>query len=206
MNLFQHIKTAWRLRNDFARLQRMYGNSCKLKIQFGCGPNIIPGWVNTDIVPQAAESFALDVRNPLPFPAGSADFIFSEHFIEHLAKGESVRFLTECLRVLSPGGVIRIGWPELSNVLTAYFHSSPETWDTGNPASETMGDKVNDSFYLYDHRYLYDYKTLELAMTRIGFINFTKVPWGESEHPELKGIEKNLSFRVHVIEAEKPKV
>ncbi len=113
--------------------------------------------------------------------------------------------MKECYRILAPGAVIRIGWPELSNVVTAYLQSVPETWQTGNPESETLGDKLNDDFFLFGHRYLYDYQTLALVIQRIGFPNFHKVPWGKSEYRELNGIEQNKEARVHVIEAEKPR-
>ncbi|MCD6386440.1 methyltransferase domain-containing protein [Candidatus Sumerlaeota bacterium] len=146
----------------------------------------------------------MDARKKLPFSTESVDFIFCEHFIEHLTKQESISFLKECFRILVPGGVIRIGWPELSNILNAYFNSAPESWDTGNPESETVGDKLNDSFFLFGHRYIYDYQTLELVMGRIGYTNFQKVEWGKSKFKELNGLERNKEFKIHVIEAVKP--
>lgn len=49
----------------------------------------------------------------LPFGANSFDAIFCEEAIEHipLAKGENL--LGECLRILKPGGVLRISTPNL---------------------------------------------------------------------------------------------
>lgn len=53
----------------------------------------------------------------LPIPGiedNTYDGTYSEHFIEHLHKQDGVNFLKEMLRVLKPGGVIRIVWPSMS--------------------------------------------------------------------------------------------
>lgn len=201
----KHFLIALRIRFDFYRLKRLYSNSQNLKIQFGCGDKPLPNWTNTDLIPSKRGIYALEVRKKMPFATNSVAFIFCEHLIEHLTKKESISFLKECFRILKPGGVIRIGWPELSCIISAYSHSNSETWDTGNPESETLGDKVNDSFYLYGHKYIYDNQTLELVMQRIGFVNYRQMPWGVSAFPELNAIEQRADAKVHVIEAEKPK-
>ena len=48
----------------------------------------------------------------LPFEDASMDFIFSEHFFEHLFYDESIALLKECRRILKPNGVIRTVVPD----------------------------------------------------------------------------------------------
>lgn len=75
-----------------------------LKIQFGCGGNKLEGFQNFDI--------ELDVtKPPYPFRDGSAKFIFSEHMLEHCEGPDFLRFLDECIRILKPGGSIRLCMP-----------------------------------------------------------------------------------------------
>ena len=53
-----------------------------LNLNIGCGDVKFPDWVNIDIEPGA--DLVLDLRNDLPFDDDSVDFIYNEHFIEHL--------------------------------------------------------------------------------------------------------------------------
>ena len=48
----------------------------------------------------------------LPFDNDSINFIFSEHFFEHLFFDESLSLLKECYRILKPFGVIRTCVPD----------------------------------------------------------------------------------------------
>jgi len=48
----------------------------------------------------------------LPFDDNSINFIFSEHFFEHLFLDEALSLLLECHRILIPSGVIRTCVPD----------------------------------------------------------------------------------------------
>lgn len=48
----------------------------------------------------------------LPFADNSFDFIFSEHFFEHLFLDEAHKLMKECWRVLRPNGVLRTCVPD----------------------------------------------------------------------------------------------
>src|SRR2546426_220714 len=59
-----------------------------VKLQHGAGPNVLSGWLNTDLVPDAypehrSQIFLLDAVKPFPVADMSVDYIFSEqHQIE----------------------------------------------------------------------------------------------------------------------------
>lgn len=60
-----------------------------------------------------------DLRKGIPYPDNSADAIYHSHVLEHidrnLSDGERDNargFLNECLRVLKPGGVLRVVVPD----------------------------------------------------------------------------------------------
>ncbi len=48
----------------------------------------------------------------LPFAAAEIDFVYAEHFFEHLFLDEAMALLREVHRVLAPGGVVRIASPD----------------------------------------------------------------------------------------------
>jgi hypothetical protein len=60
---------------------RKYRGRHGMAMHFGCGNRIKDGWVNIDLRPEA--DLTLDVRERLPFPDGTFNIIYSEHFLEH---------------------------------------------------------------------------------------------------------------------------
>jgi len=51
----------------------------------------------------------------------SAQFVYSSDFFEHIPKLQVKSFLRECLRVLEPGGVLRLVLPDLENTARTYL-------------------------------------------------------------------------------------
>lgn len=50
---------------------------------------------------------------PMPFADASVDFLHSSHLVEHLVPADLRLFLTDCDRVLKPGGVLVVSAPLL---------------------------------------------------------------------------------------------
>lgn len=87
----------------------------KMKINFGCGSNIIPGWRNLDIDRPNQED-RIDITRPVPFKDNSVDFILGEHICEHVSAPDCFRFFLESHRILKPGGVLRVCVPILDRI------------------------------------------------------------------------------------------
>jgi ubiquinone/menaquinone biosynthesis C-methylase UbiE len=76
-------------------------------LNFGPGPNLLPEpWQNLDA--------SHDIRKRLRFDPDTVTAILAEHVIEHVPFLQALGFLRECLRVLEPGGVLRLGFPDIS--------------------------------------------------------------------------------------------
>lgn len=58
------------------------------------------------------QEFFWNKSDSLPLEDNSIDFIFSEHFFEHLFFDEAAALFKECYRVLKPNGVIRVVVPD----------------------------------------------------------------------------------------------
>ena len=91
-------------------------------INLACGSVFIdsPVWANFDFVAASGVKQA-DLLGRLPLSDSSAQLIYSSHFLEHIPKPQVESFLRECLRVLQPGGVIRLALPDLENMARTYL-------------------------------------------------------------------------------------
>jgi len=82
-----------------------------LFLNFGAGLNQLPKpWQNLDPTH--------DIRKRLRFENNSAEAILAEHVIEHVPFVQALGFFEECLRVLEPGGVLRVAFPDVGRFLT----------------------------------------------------------------------------------------
>jgi len=153
----------------------------------------------------------MDVAQRWPFPDASAVTVNSEHLIEHLTQ-EGVRAcLREASRVLGPQGVIRTSTPDLGGLCGAHREANPETLERHRShgyEAATFGDLVNNYFYSWGHRHIYDFETLTLLLSEAGFEQIERASYGQSRHTALRGIDRHdpqgLESLVLIVDAVKP--
>jgi len=92
-------------------------------VNLGCGRRRHPDWTNCDLIPDASDVLAVDVRQKLPFDSETCDAVYASHVLEHLAATDARRLVAEIFRVLRPGGVVRIVVPDLEGIARAYLTS-----------------------------------------------------------------------------------
>jgi SAM-dependent methyltransferase len=90
-------------------------------VNLGCGSRYHSAWINIDIVPSGPEVIAHDLRRGIPLEADSCDVVYHSHVLEHMRRPEAKKFLSECYRVLKPGGVLRIAVPDLERICRVYL-------------------------------------------------------------------------------------
>jgi predicted SAM-dependent methyltransferase len=91
-------------------------------LNVGCGSTFHPTWVNVDLASYYSEVQTCDIRKGLPYPDNTFDACYSSHVLEHLTRTEASNLLNECVRVLKPGGVIRVVVPDLEKIVQLYLH------------------------------------------------------------------------------------
>jgi len=161
------------------------------RVQIGGGRQVLPGFLNIDIAPPADLIF--DVREGVPLPTESAEFIFMEHFLEHVDYPVSVkRIVAECRRVLATGGQLVIGVPDARMIIEAYIRGDAtirrrmmRDWYGKRDNQDhfnTYLDLVNYVFRDQDnsdrytpHLWAYDYEKLASLCQEAGFRNVE--PW-----------------------------
>lgn len=177
-----------------------------LKLNLGCGPHALPGWLNYDINgARRMDVVPIDLAlGRLPHTDESVDFIFSEHFIEHINREQGARLVKECYRVLKQGGVIRISTPDLHALTKRYLRGEiikiPGVWEPKTPAQ-----MFNEGMRLWDHLFLYDGEEIADLLDEAGFSirTFTGCDWHESDHEALRGLEVRPDYEDLIVEATK---
>ena len=175
-----------------------------LRLHFGCGQHLLDGWLNFDLEPPAG-AFLLDARQPLPFPSACSRFIFHEHFLEHLRFDEGLAFLTECARVLRPGGIMRMSTPDLRRIIATYLDVNPDVrlhaalerhkgmLEATHPVTPAVF--FNDKMRGWGHRFIYDEEILRRRLHQAGFSSVVRRPFGHSEIPALRGLETHADVQ-----------
>jgi SAM-dependent methyltransferase len=201
------------------------------KLQLGTGSNPLPGWLNTDLFPDTypehrAKIVFLDAAKPFPLDDMSFDYVFSEHQIEHIPEPDARAMVNECFRVLRPGGRIRIATPDLAAILSLYDDPLEDLerhyidWVmTRFRPNISSGNRrcyvINHMFKDHKHQFIYDCETLSAMITDAGFIEVVRRKPGESDEPELRGVEAHgraigdeavNRFETLVVEAQRPSV
>jgi predicted SAM-dependent methyltransferase len=172
-----------RLREEWAICERHRKNlkrvpkflsTLPIKLHLGCGPNYKAGWINIDLFDKRAD-LQLDLREPWPFPSGSASHIYSEHVFEHFRYGEEVpHLLAESLRILHEGGFFEVGVPDTECALKGYQHPEDEYWEIARKSHPsdcvTQMEHINYHFRQGDeHKYAWDCETLKQTLEMHNF-------------------------------------
>lgn len=176
-----------------------------IRIQFGSGSRARPGWANVDLFAAGAD-FALDLREPLPFPDNVASMIHSQHVLEHFEYPFEVqRLLAESFRILRPGGVFSVGVPDCGAALLAYGRQDDEFfeyWRLRSYLTKERPTRMHHVNYLFRqdgrHQYGWDEETLGQVLTNAGFVSVRRREFD----PELD--TENRRQRTLYMEAVKP--
>ncbi len=186
------------------------------KLNFGCGLNPLPGWTNIDggdgtwwSAPDLPGVIPLDAFDALAaLPDHSCTRVYSEHFYEHFTLDDGHRMAREWARLLVPGGVVRIVMPDLEREARMYLGEQLPTtaerlerhkrrWLGTRHRAEanrflTPAMVFNFGVRLDGHQFVYDFPTAKAQLESAGFVEVVRCRFGESRHPDLRGIDHHL--------------
>lgn len=159
-------------------------------VQVGCGKNIRSPWWNVDLIHFPGVDEIRDAT--LPWRHRGLQYVFAEHFIEHLTLHDGLKFLRHAGNALRPGGVIRLSTPNLTHVVLKEYRLD------GPSAAQRLNDTValNGCFHGYGHKFLYSAEFLRFVLEEMGFENVREYDFNQSDIPDLRGLERHGPFTI----------
>lgn len=153
-------------------------------LQFGCGPHHLPDpWENYDR--------EVDITRPIPFPDCSARFILAEHVIEHVPFSKGMHFLSECMRLLQPGGVLRLCFPDVVRIDTdSQVASYSRLLEKFGKRANSLEDVWLSILTDWGHESCWTYASALRALMALGFDTRMAV-YGKSAEPKLRNIDSH---------------
>jgi predicted SAM-dependent methyltransferase len=188
LRVWDEVRAA-RVARRSARALRGLRSGDGLRVHLGCGADVRAGWVNVDFshgiftppVPNAEGTVLVshDLRRGLPLVEGSAAYVYSSHFFEHLGLADGTRLMRDCLRALRPGGTFRVSVPDFRACAEAYVRRDAAFFDLVDvrtlvpglePGTETLVDQMNYLVYQHgEHHCMYDAEKLVALLAHVGF-------------------------------------
>jgi SAM-dependent methyltransferase len=147
-----------------------------LRLNLGSGATPLEGFENWDIL-KGRPAF------PLALPDDSVDELRASHILEHFSHKQVLEVLADWVRVLKPGGMLRIAVPDLSKIVEGY-----KAGIDANYMAYLMGGHVDEHDY---HRCVFDRGSLEAAMRGAGLVAIH--PW-RSEVKDCAALDISLNL------------
>ena len=150
------------------------------RLNWGCGGWVEPGWINSDIK-EAPGVLACDIRDGLPLDGDSIDYAVSIHALPEFHYTEIIGVLQELRRVLKPGGVLRLGLPDLERAFDAYRRGDRAYFQVPDDEMTSLGGKLvaQVSWYGYS-RTFFVHEFIEELLLKAGFSEVHRVSYLET--------------------------
>ncbi|MDA1280907.1 MAG: methyltransferase domain-containing protein [Chloroflexi bacterium] len=153
--------------------------SDQIKVNLACGKRNIPGFVHIDSDAYDHLDYQSDM-GALPFFEDDAvDLIYCCHAFNYLDDDDASVALREWLRVLKPGGCLRLAVPDIEACMRAYLFSR----DLTQIKRLTTGYYKGKGGVIW-HRAIYDEATLSGVLRANGFTDVARYDWRSTEHAE----------------------
>jgi len=162
-------------------------------------------WVNVDGYYDRNVHHMMDFARRFPFTDDSFDGIFAEHVLEHFSRDQGVAVFRECLRVLRPGGLLRVIVPDAAKVIAAYLEAPESLAEHRAPATGLAMEVVNMYAYQrYEHQCLYDWALMRRTLADAGFAEIVCRRYREGANLALAIDDAKYEWESLYVEGSKP--
>ena len=129
-----------------------------------------PNWINVDGYPFPHTHHLMDITRRFPFEDASFEGIFFQHVLEHFPQTLGVEILSECRRILAPGGILRVTVPNAEHVFRTYLLDPADLMAHRHAVNGLPMESVNlYAYQRYEHQCLYDFALISHSLKDAGF-------------------------------------
>ena len=175
------------------------------RLQFGCGKFPAPGWINTNLEPGPGVDISGDIKHGLPLESDSLQYIASMHALVELPYLEVVPALRELRRVLEPGGILRLGLPDLERAIGAYLRGDRAYFNIPDEETSTLSGKFIVQMTWYGtNLMMFTYEFAQELLERAEFRYVTRCEYRQTRSPFPEIVElDNRPKESFFVEAQK---
>ncbi len=150
------------------------------------------GWKHIDVCPTYEPDECYDVTGGIREPDASVESIWMGDVLEHMPRAKVGFVLSECARVLQPGGTLLVAVPDMAAVLSRWLEQGgiekpdemPLTWLIWGEQDESGGGANAEPD---THRHGFTEASLAAALTGAGFVS--------AERTTVHGVWYELAMR-----------
>lgn len=161
------------------------------KLEIGPGKNRILGFETLNIVNGPQVDYLCDASKPLPFSNNTFEIIYASHILEHIPWYLTETTLHEWVRILKPGGTLKIWIPDGLKICKAFVDAELNNdnyidldgWYRFNPEKDpskwasgrlfTYGDGSGNPSHPNWHRAIFSPRYLRSLFATIGLRDIT---------------------------------
>lgn len=151
------------------------------RLHLGCGPRAAAGWLNLDTWPYPGVDLLADLRSGLPLPEGTMDAALALHVLQDIAWPDLPAAVRELRRVLRPGGVLRLGLPDLDRAIDAYRRGDAAYFLVPDDDAQSLGAKLVTQIVWYGSvRTPFNFDFARELLEEAGFVDLRRCAFGQT--------------------------
>ncbi len=149
----------------------------------GCGPDLRAGWVNADRTAAPGVDVCGDLCAGLPLASETFDVVVAMHVLQDIAWPDLPAALAELRRLLRPGGVLRLGLPDLDRAIDAYRRGDAGYFFVPDADATSIGGKlVTQAIWYGSVRTPFTFDFACEWLLRAGFRDPLRCGFGQTRH------------------------
>ena len=149
-----------------------------LKLHLGCGQKFIPGFEHIDSTNYRHLTHCADISRLPMYRDNCVDLIYACHVLEHFGRHEYQAVLSEWLRILKPGGILRLSVPDFKVIASLYYKSGLEDGLSGLVGLVSGGQRDSTDY----HKMIFDEHLLTSSLLKVGFSRCATWDWRSTDH------------------------
>jgi predicted SAM-dependent methyltransferase len=177
-------------RSGFGALARIEKEkaSTPLRLNWGCGGDPRPGWINSDAKEIPGVDICCDIRDTLPIDDNSFDYAVSIHALPEVPYDDLIPVLRELQRVLKVGGTLRLSLPDVERSFSAFQRRDRDFFLIPDEEWTSLGSKLIVQLIWYGYsKTLFVRDFAEELLLKAGFSEIYHVAYHQTatSYPEI---------------------